>query len=100
MSEETVSFSLEFNVAETQQRLRKLMTAISQIIRLMRRHFGSEDLNSLIDRLQQILGVINQVRLALTALQLAMAGTGGWLMPLVAVAGLISSVVTLERPRY
>ena len=102
-SDESVSFSLELNVEQSMQDLRRVQTALFRILGLMRKHFGDDRFDAVISKLMQMLATLNQVRLALAALQVALAGSGpiGWLLLGVSAAVAVSSADTLiQRPNY
>jgi hypothetical protein len=102
-TDETVSFSLEINVEEAMVELRKAQTALFRLLGLLRKHFGDDRFDAVISKIMELITVINQARLALAALQIAMAGAGpvGWLLAGVGVLSAISSADTLmRRPRY
>jgi hypothetical protein len=91
--DETVSFSLELNVEKAYEGVRKLQTILYRSLELARR-LGDENLDGLIRKLQQLLILINNLRLAYRALQLARMAAGdpiAW-----ALAGLTLMEVALD----
>lgn len=106
VEDHTVSFSLELNVREAEERVRKLETILYRSMDIVKRLSGSEDLNALISQAQKAIQIANQLRLALLALQAARMAAGdplAWAMAGIAVAEVgisIGSEMEMRRPQY
>lgn len=74
--DETVSFSLEINIDEAQRNIRRLETILYRTLGLMQRLGLPEDMKVAISRIQRLIAVLNQLRLALIAVQAARLSTG------------------------
>jgi hypothetical protein len=88
-----VSFSLEINVEHAYEDVRKIQTVLYRSLELARR-LGDENLDALIRKLQQVLAILNAIRLAYRALQLARMAAGdpiAW-----ALAGLTIAEIALD----
>jgi hypothetical protein len=86
--DEGVSFSLEVNVKEAYEEVRRLQTVLSRSLGLASRLTGSEDLQKSIAVMQRAIAIANQLRLALAALQAARMASGdplAWVMAGLAV---------------
>lgn len=78
MNQDTVvSFSLEVNVEDAYKEVRKLETILARSLNMVKRlSGGDENLQTTIDRIQRLITVVNSLRLAYRALQLARMATG------------------------
>lgn len=86
MSEDhIVSFSLEVNVEQAYEDLRRVQTILYRTISILRRMGLPEDVNQAIATIQRLIALVNQARLAIIALQTA-SGPIGWGMALLAAA--------------
>ena len=75
--DQTVSFSLEVNVEHAETELRRLQTVLYRSLGLLGRMGLPENINELISYVQRVIAVVNQLRLAVLALQAA-SGPIGW----------------------
>ena len=91
--DETVSFSLEVNVDKAYESIRRLETVLYRSLSLLKRLSGDENIDRAITHIQELLAYINQLRLAIIALQTA-SGPIGWLLAGIGVASFL--VTTLE----
>ena len=85
MSAETVSFSLEVNIEEALTSLRKLQTILYRTLAIIRRLGLPEDVNDAVMKIQMLIAIANQLRLAFIALSVA-SGPLGWALAGVGVA--------------
>ena len=76
VEDHTVSFSLEVNVKQAEEDVRRLQMILYRTLGLVRRASGNEDLNSFIASLQETIAWANRLRLALLALQAARMAAG------------------------
>lgn len=91
-----VSFSLEVNVKQAQEDLRKLQTVLYRTLDLMQRFTGKGNVSEAITKLQRMIAICNQLRLAFLAVHAA-SGPIGWALAIVGVAGFtISTAETLR----
>ena len=91
VSDEAVSFSLEVNVEEAFIEMRKLNTVIYRTLGLLSK-MGGSDFKQSIAQVQRLIALLNQARLAVTALHAAMylgAGPLGWALAGVAIGGVV-----------
>lgn len=91
-----VSFSLEVNVEEAQQEIRKLQTVLYRTLGLMLKFTGKGNVSEAITRLQRMIAITNQLRLAFIALHAA-SGPIGWALAIIGVAGF--TITTAETMR-
>jgi len=84
-TDETVSFSLEVNVAPAYEEIRRLQTVLYRTLGLIRRISGDDDLNTLIDYTMRAITMMNTLRLVVAAFYAA-SGPIGWAMFGVAAA--------------
>jgi hypothetical protein len=97
MSEDhTVSFSLEVNVKEAAIELRKLQTILYRTLDLMQKFSGKGNVSEAIARLQKMIAITNQLRLAFIALHAA-SGPIGWALAIIGVAGFTISTAETMR---
>jgi hypothetical protein len=99
VTDETVSFSLEINTEEAMVELRKVQTAIFRVLGLLRKHFGDDDFDAIMNNLMKLLTLVNQIRLAVIALEIA-SGPVGWLLAGVGALTVVSTASDLWGPRY
>ena len=84
----TVSFSLEVNVEKAYENIRRLQTVLYRALGLLRSMGLPEDVDAAIREIQNLIMILNQLRLTMIAVQAA-SGPIGW-----AMAG-ISTISTL-----
>jgi len=82
-----VSFSLEINVEEAYEDLRRIQTALYRTFSILRRMGLPEDISQGIMLVQRLISTLNQLRLTMIALQAASGPLGWWL----ALTGLAST---------
>ena len=78
----TVSFSLEVNVEQAYAEIRRIETLIYRTLGLIRRMGGGdEDLMKVIAKMQRMISILNELRLAIALTQAAFAASGpiGWI---------------------
>lgn len=85
-SDEIVSFSLEVNVEEAYTELRKLQTVLYRSLDIARKLGLPDDISEMASKIQRLIAITNQLRLALIALSVA-SGPLGWALALVGTAG-------------
>lgn len=96
----TVRINFEINTSEAEQKLTKtwlqaitVQQILMRTMSLVRRMGLPEDLERGAVFLTRFMGIVNQVRLAVIALNAALAGTpGGWILLSLAAVGLIMDV--------
>lgn len=90
--DETVSFSLEINVEQAAQDVRRLQTLAYRTLGILREGgILPKDIDEVVSKMQRAIGVANQLRLAMIALNAA-SGPMGWAL---AGVGLLGSVVSM-----
>jgi len=75
-SEETVSFSLELNVEQSETQIRKVQTIVYGYLGILRRMGLPPEVDAMIAKMQQVVMIANQARLALLALQAVRLASG------------------------
>ena len=78
----TVSFSLEINVEQAYTEIRRIETLLYRTLGLIRRMGGGdEDLMKVVAKMQRVISILNQLRLAIALTQAAFAASGpiGWI---------------------
>ena len=92
IEEHKISFSLEVNVDEALTNIRKVQTILYRTIGLLRRIGLPPEIDAAVARIQQLIALLNMLRLTIIALATA-SGPYGW-----ALAGLsaISFIVSVD----
>ena len=102
----TVSFSLEVNVEQAYQNVRRLQTVLNRSLSTLRRLTRSENLQDFYREAQRAIAIANELRLALASLQALRMAAGdplAWAMAGVATAQVVISVadeLELRSPEY
>ena len=101
-SDETVSFSLELNIEEAMVGIRKVQAGINRIISILRQYIGDPTIDGALAKLQDFLIMVNQVRLALAALDAATltSPSGILLAGVAAISAFVSLDQMIRRPRF
>jgi len=86
VNDEQVSFSMEINVDQACEDIRRVQTVIYRTLGLMRRMGLPENIDIAINKIQKMIAVLNMVRLAMIALYAA-SGPIGWALALIGVVG-------------
>lgn len=73
---ETISFSLELNVADTQASLRKFQTVLYRTIGIIQRMGLDPDAEAFMQKVQELIAWTNRLRLALVALNTLRMASG------------------------
>lgn len=93
---EDVSFTLQLTVDEAVTELRRLQSAAFQTIALLRKMGLPEDFDEAAQKIQMIISLLNQARLAAIALNAA-SGPTGWVLAGVGLAATgIQAIETIE----
>jgi len=96
MSEDTtVSFSLEINVKPVEENIRRLQTVLYRTLGIARRLGLPDEVNKQIVAIQRVIALLNQMRLALIAVQAAMLPGAGWIALLLAATAVGTSAVSV-----
>ena len=82
-----ISFSLEINVEEAYENLRRVQTALFRTFSILRRMGLPEDVTRGLELVQRLISTLNQLRLTMIALEAASGPLGWWL----ALTGLAST---------
>jgi len=83
---DTVSFSLEVNIQEAYEDIRRVETILFRTLNLVQRLSGDEKLDAFVSKLQRLIMIVNQARLTIAAFQIV-AGPIGWGLAIVGLAG-------------
>lgn len=94
VEDHTVSFSLEVNVQKAYENVRQLQTILYRTFALWRRAGLPEDVDEAISKIQQIISLLNQMRLTAIAAYTA-TGPIGWALALVGAAGTVATTVEM-----
>lgn len=84
--EHAVSFSLQVNVEDTLAEIRRLQTVLYRSLSLLQRLGLPEDVEKGIIFVRRMIAVLNELRLAILAVQAA-SGPIGWALALLGLAG-------------
>jgi len=76
VEDHTVSFSLEVNVAKAYEDIRRVQTILYRTLGLLSRAGLGEDVDAAIRKVQELIRVLNMLRLSLAAFQAARAAAG------------------------
>jgi len=100
-TDESVSFSLEINVDRAVSEIQRTMTGVNRLLSILGKYIGDPTIDGAIRKLQDFLTIINQVRLALLALDVVtLASPSSWLLAGVsAVSAFVSVEQLILRPR-
>jgi len=90
-TDESVSFSLEVNVEKGYTEVRKLLTILDRTIQRLQSLGLPPHLDQAVTHIQEITAMLNQLRLALLAVQTA-SGPGGWALAILAGLTAFTSV--------
>ena len=90
VEEHVISFSLEVNVDDLYQNIRRVQALIFRTISLLRRMGLPEEVDAAIVKLQRLITILNMARLTIIAYQAA-SGPIGWAMFAVGAAATIAS---------
>lgn len=74
--DEDVSFSMEVNVEKAYEDVRRLQTILFRTLGMFKRLSGSEAIGDAITQMQRAIAIMNQLRLAMAALQAARMAAG------------------------
>ena len=74
-----VSFSLQVNIEDAYEEIRRLQTVLYRIMGLLRRMGLPEEIDEAIAKIQRLITILNTLRLTIAALHAA-AGPIGWLL--------------------
>lgn len=96
MSEETVTFNLEINLAPTYSEIRKLEAVLFRCLSIVERLSGDEKIDALINKIQRAITIIRMFQVALHALQVV-SGPVGWMFAITAGA---TAWITLNETIY
>lgn len=89
-----VSFSLEINVEQAYQDIRRVQTLLYRTLGLLRRMGLSEEIDEAIAQIQRLIAILNSARLAIAALEAA-SGPIGWALAAVQVGTTLFSVADM-----
>lgn len=93
-SDETVSFSLELNVKPIEENVRRLQTVLYRTLAIARRLGLPDELNKQIVAIQRVIALLNQMRLAILAVQAAMLPGAGWIALLIGATAVGTAAVS------
>ncbi len=96
MSEDhTVSFSLELNVKPVEENIRRLQTVLYRTLSIARALGLPDELNQQVIAIQRLIALLNQLRLAIIAVQAAMLPGAGWIAVLLAATAVGTTAVSV-----